>query len=166
MTETKIITTDDRIPDLVGPHGKAWKQDFDSFRKLHPGLGPDGSVCVWIVSAPWAHPVWHSYLIVCLFLRDVPGVPPAKVAMAGATHEVIVAALDPEQKRIPLNDYPKMLKPLNFAGQWIAASDEAAAAKIEATVLEIVNGTLSPDTDFLREWVKRFSGSNLKAGVL
>ena len=165
MTENPIIYADDRIPDLIGIAGKAWKQDLEGYRKLHPEEA-DGALCGWIVFDPCAHPLWHYYLVCCVFLRAVPGVPPAKINLAGATHEIFVIAFDPDQKRIPLNDPPRMLTPINFAGQWISESDEQAIAKVEGAVMEIVRGTLSPDTDFIQQWVQRFSGSNLKGGVL
>lgn len=160
-----IIYTDEKTPDIEGVYGRAWKQDFESFKRRNPGLPADSSVCGWIVSAPWAYPLRSCYMIACVSLKDSPGLQPAKVMLPGATHEVFVVALDPEQKRIPLNDSPKMLRPVNFAGQWVAASDDDARLKIEGCVKEIViHATLSPDIDFIRQWVDRFSGSNLKKG--
>ena len=151
-------------PVITGTHGSVWETDLSSPEFNQPGMVPTSlSVAHYIVSAEWAHPVWSHYFICCVHLRDVEGVPAANIALEGATHEVMVFALDPSAE-IPLDTMPTTLRPINFSGQFIAASDEDAKEKIEEVVLEIINGKLSPDTDFISEWVKRFSDSNLKKG--
>jgi hypothetical protein len=162
MTPTK-----DAAPRLSAPAtktgamGKAWKLDLEAWRARYPGKS-DGGICGWIVEAPWAHPMWHSYFLSAVHLRELPGMPPARIYLPGATHEVMLFALDPYQTP-RLDEMSSYLMPANFTGQWIAESDEAAVAKVEATVDDILAGRLSPDTDHLRSWMERFSDSNVKA---
>ncbi len=157
-----VIYVEDRAPDLTGTHGRAWKVDVPAVARRRPG-GPPAELCCahWVVEARWAHPIWHSYFVGCVALRDMPGVPPAKIHLHGATHEVLVYALNPEHRRA-VNDLTPYLTPGNFHGQWRAGSDAEAASFIEDTVKLIVEGRLSPDTDFRRDWIARFSASNMK----
>lgn len=157
-----VIYVEDVKPDLLGPFGHAWRADVGAIARRHPGGPPaDLTVSAWIVQAPYAHPMWHSYSIGAVSLREVPGMRKPVINLAGATHEVFVFALNPEQRR-PLNASPRYLTPLNFAGQWRAESDGAAARFIEETIQLVIDGHLSPDTDFRRDWIARFSASNMK----
>jgi hypothetical protein len=151
-------------PTLRGKLGDAWLIDLRAVARRR-GLVDDPRAAVtlpaWIASAPYAHPIWSSYMICTISLRETPGVPKAKVSMEGATHEVMVFAIDPDC-RPAVDDIPRLLHPVNFAGQFIEPSDEAAAARVRQAVQDVIDGVLSPDTDFLQDWVQRFSGSNLK----
>jgi hypothetical protein len=160
-TNEPLIYVDDRAPDLVGVHGRAWKHDIEAVARRYGGPPPAITVASWIVEARYAHPVWHSYMVGCVALRDVPGVPPATIHLPGATHEVMVYALNPEHRRA-LNGITPFLTPGNFHGQWRAESDAAAACFIEETVQLVIDWRLSPDTDFRRDWIARFSASNMK----
>lgn len=148
-------------PTKQGTHGKAWRLDYSKWPRA--GTTPHASIDGWIVEALWAHPMWHSYILSAVHLRAIEGFPPAVINLPGATHEVMLYALDP-QHTPQLDRFPKVLTPPNFFGQWIAESDEAAAKKVEACVDEIIAGELSPDTDLRCMWVDRFSDSNIKAG--
>lgn len=151
-------------PVLRGRLGSAWLLDMDAIGRAR-GMEDDPRKAVslpsWIASAAYAHPMWSHYWIFGVALREAPGVPPPVIHLAGATHEVLVVALDP--KYPPAIDvFPRFLTPFNFAGQFIASSDDDAAARIRQAVQDVIDGTLNPDTDFRRLWVQRFSGSNLK----
>lgn len=146
-------------PTKESDTGRAWHLDMATWNADQGGVG--AAICAWIIEAPWAHPFWHSYLLSAVHLRPTKEFGEAKVRLPGATHEVVLLALNPE-KPISTKSFPYYLSPSNFMGQWIAGSDEAACRKIEETVDEILAGTLSPDTDFRREWIKRFSDSNIK----
>jgi len=158
-------------PTLIGEHGAAWEVDLPRARQLAGETEQsDATVAMWIVFAPWAHPLWAYYAIGAIHLRPHPARKPAKIYNdPRVTHEVVVFALDPLTVPETVNT-AKLVKmtPVNFAGQWVVAErpnpvdlDRGAAAKVRATVEEILAGVLSPDTDFIREWVKRFSDSNL-----
>lgn len=156
-------------PTLQGRLGKAWLVDMVEANRRRGFADNDPKVSVtlpgWVVSAPYAHPVWSHYWISCISLRDVPGLPPAKINLAGATHEVFVFALNP-RKEVMVNEYPDPLMPANFIGQFVEESDASASARVQQAVQDVIDGTLNPDTDFLWMWVKRFSGSNLKKEAL
>jgi hypothetical protein len=157
-----LIYVEDVKPDLQGSHGKAWRADLAAVARRRPGgPPPELTVASWILSAPYAHPIWHSYTIGAVSLRDLPGVPPARIHLAGATHEVMVYALNPDFRRA-VNAPAHLLQPSNFHGQWIAESDAGATRFIEETVQLVIDGRLSPDTDFRRNWIARFSASNMK----
>lgn len=146
-------------PTRIGLHGRAWLMDLAAMRAHYGKVGAE--VRGWIVEAAWAHPMWHSYMVMAVHLRQAEGFPPAVIHLPGATHEVMVYALDP-QHTATVDRTPRFLLPANFHGQWIAASDDEAGAKVDACVDEILDGTLSPDTDFRRDWIARFSASNMK----
>lgn len=145
---------------IKGPHGEAWMIDLDAIgRKI--GVKEHASVVGWIISAPWAHPLWHSYSLNLIHLRPLPGYPPPTIYLPGATHEIILHALDPDHK-INLEETPRWLSPANFAAQFIEPSDEAAKDRIRQCVFEITRGILSPDTDFTQQWIARFNASMIK----
>ena len=144
------------MPDptvIEGAIGRAW------IMPIEPRT-PDqtATLATWIVHAPWAHPIWSQYAVTLIHLRDIQGVKPAHKYDPRATHEVQVWALDPEARLRP-GDPPKprmLLTPQNFVGQWNAQDDECAKTHIENVVRAIVNGRLSPDTDFRAAWKRLF----------
>lgn len=154
-------------PSMVGKMGRAWQCDLDAARcKLVDRARQDATVAHWIVEAPWAHPVWHSYSLVVVHLRDLPGLCPPLLYLDGATHEMHVYAIDPDADRermltSPI-DFSCWLSPLNFAAQFRAPSDAVAASRVCQTVALICDGRLSPDTDFMRDWVQLYGDNMLK----
>lgn len=159
---------DSTSPTLRGRLGDAWLIDMAAISRRR-GIVDDPRASVtlpcWIASAAYAHPMWKHYTIMGIALRDVPGVPKANVNLEGATHEVMVFAMDPAH-RPATDDFPRLLQPSNFVGQFVAADDRSAAARIQQAVQDVIDGTLNPDTDYRRLWVERFSDSNLKPGAL
>ncbi len=130
---------------------------------------------VWSVKAPWAHPLWHSYVT---FLYDLTTPVPKRDAaggpvfhMEGATHEFLLYALDPDQPVPEITDDPETwrfhrLQPANHGYQFIAESDDAAFKRLDELMVAINRGTLSPDTDFTRAWDKIFAdGVTLKRSI-
>jgi hypothetical protein len=148
-------------PTLRGKLGDAWLLDVDTITRRR-GMVDDPrrfvSLPSWICSASYAHPAWSHYWITGLALRDHPGVTPAKINLEGATHEVMVYALSPDHP-YTVDDFPRFLTPANFHGQFIEPSDDAAAARVQQAVQDVIDGVLSPDTDFRRYWVQRFSAT-------
>lgn len=163
MSEEPIKYTKDIPPDLEGPAGKAWKMDGDSYLKLHPEKAPihEVTTACWILQCPAYHPVWHSYVISCVSLKNMEGLPPAVILLPNATHELFVIALNPNFPTTVNEDFC-FLEPINFSAQFIAENDEVASGRIEESVKEILAGVLSPDTDFMSMWVARYGDSNLK----
>lgn len=162
----------DLLPIFTSPYGRAWRTP----QRVAFEVNPDGSsqrdpelvdavLDQWVVEAPWAHPVWHSYLIVLIHLRSAPNMPEPTIYLEGATHEMWVNALNPEVSRQELIETGEIskkqwLEPGNFAAQLVEPSDDAARQRVMRAVAEIVRGDLSPDTDFVDDWIKRF-GSNM-----
>lgn len=114
----------------------------------------------WIVRAPWAHPLWHSY---AAFLYDLT-TPHARgeptLHMEGATHEFIMYALDPDKDVPTITEEVDSLKPLhgmllqpaNHGYQFKADSDDEARERVHACIAAVNRGELSPDTDFRSAW--------------
>lgn len=142
------------MTDLIdGAHGRA--------ERVPLGDGPEWAetVCSWLLTAPWAHLLWSQYNLVVVRLRDgVPGFPPPKRQFDGATHELIVVALNPEHGDARglftpaalrgFTDGPglPMLTPANIAEQ-IEATDAEAAELAELAARAVVNARLCPETD-------------------
>jgi len=155
-------------PDYTGTHGRAWRMDLAAIlvkQMAQHGKAPplELNVCGWVAHAPYSHPIWPSVAINCISLRDVPGWPPATIHLQGATHELFVGAINPEVD-VRLDETPDILRPLNFAGQFICASDDDARERVEQAVRDICDGTLNPDSDNRSAWGDRFSRSNAKPG--
>ena len=151
-------------PTIHHSRGRAWRVDLEKVRRSLDGP-PDAAVALWIVEATWAHPLWHSYAISLVHLRPMPDNRRTLFYLAGATHELVVDAMDPRVPReaaIAGDVAPARLRPTNFAGQFIADSDEAAAQRIANTVADICCGRLSPDTDHLSQWVARYGDHMVK----
>lgn len=163
-----------QIPHLTGSAGKAWKvRHAEALASAGIDPADDATLGHWLVEARWAHPAWHSYSIVLVHLRPMPDGRPTKLYLDDATHEVWLYALDPDGSRQKLIDgaIPGVdgaagwLTPKNIAGQFIAEDDAAATARVEAAIQRVCDGTLSPDTDYIRHWAHLFGGHMLKPGA-
>ena len=151
-------------PTVNGLAGRAWRCDLEALRgRLKVAPEDDGTVVMWVVEAPWAHPLWHSYALVLVHLRPMPDGRPTKIYLDGASHELWLYALNPKcdrgkavQGQAPL----QWLTPVNFAAQLIEPSDTAAFARIHRTVEAICAGRLNPDTDARSQWTTLF-GDNM-----
>ena len=160
-----------REPDCQGSHSRAWQCDLDALRKaLNVQPEDDGTLVHWIIEAPWAHMVWHSYAIICVHLRPLPDNRPTKQYLKGATHELWVYALDPDKPRLPMIEGSSQatngfLVPKNFAAQFIVENDAAALLKVKDAVQKVCDGMLSPDTDYVRHWAHLFGDNMLKPGA-
>lgn len=154
----------DTLPSVAGPHGLAWTCDLDAIRnRLGVAGADDAMLALWVVEAPWAHPLWHSYLISLVHLRPLPDNRRTIFYLPDATHELIVSALDPEAAREPVIlglANAATLQPDNFGAQFVAAADATARNVIKTTVQSICDGFLNPDTDARIQWVELF-GDNM-----
>jgi hypothetical protein len=163
MKATEDDITED--PTINGPRGRAWKLDLDAMRRRD---GRDhAGVAVWLIEAPWAHPFWHSYRLSLIHLRPVDGLTQPIICLEGATHEIVLYALNPDMRRedaLLLTSDGALMEPPNFVAQMIMGSDDAAAGKIGEVVEMICQGRLSPDTDFRSQWITLF-GDNMVRGA-
>lgn len=150
----------DTPPDMTGQHGAAWRVNLAAVIAKYPAGPPmELTPCAWVVHAPYAHPIWHSYAIACVALRHHERAPVPRICLEGATHQIMVWALDPEHP-VTVDDRPRLLTPLNFGAQFIAESDVAAVKRIDETVRDVIEANLNPDTDAVQQWFARF-GDNM-----
>lgn len=103
----------------------------------------------WWLHAPWAHPLWNSYLVSLVDLTTPTGNPPMLMA-PDVTHELLVFALNPE---FPKETWPpRRLEPANYGYQFAAADHATAERRIVEILDQISSQQLSPDTDFRSSW--------------
>lgn len=133
-------------PDLEGPCGKAW------IVKSNPGT--PAVVAKWIIYRPGAHAFWSYWLVSAITLQDLPNIPPAKIVVPGATHEIIVMSMNPDFEPNPdsLEDF-HLLDPSDLIHQLAGLSDVDASRVVELYVKTVITGGASPDSDF-RSWWK------------
>lgn len=97
----------------------------------------------WTLFMPGPSPAWNYYCVLGVCLRDFPGVKPAHKKSPEMTHEIIVAAMDPD---FPQENIDKggisLLDPLNYVHQFVAPSDEMANKVLEAVTRGFLEGQL------------------------
>lgn len=133
---------------LEGPYGTAEQVPT-------PGIPSAAeTVCTWLITAPRAHPLWSQYMLAVVRLRDLTGFPPPARQFDGATHELLVVALDPEHGPMDPERAVRYwrrgrslpyLTPVNIAHQ-IEGTDEEAAELAEMAARGVVRGHLMPET--------------------
>lgn len=141
------------MPDLVGVSGRAWKVTKpDTLRSPAQAASLES----FLVNVPNAHPFWAFWIVSVIHLRDLPGVPPAKKTYPEATHEFLIVSLNPE-KGPPNPDDIETLHPLtppDVSEQFSGVTDAQAVAVNALCVRAIVDGLLSPDSDYRRLWAQ------------
>lgn len=138
-----------------GPYGKAEAIPIPD--------RPDAAetLCQWLITAPMYHPMWTQYLLFVVRLRDdIPGFPPPERQFVGATHEMMLFALnpDPEDTGTPMRHTPKSLleriennkglpylTPINIAQQH-EATDEEMERVAELSAWAVIQGLMEPET--------------------
>ena len=111
---------------------------------LEPGDRPDlvAVVSSWFIFAPKQSPVWNHYALSTIHLRDVPGTKPVVRLFPQATHEIVLAALDPREKPQAEDPYTWQYLRLNLCEQIVLRNDAAASAICRAGAEQIVAGRL------------------------
>ena len=146
---------------ITGPFGIAREYDTDFMFKQ---IGQrDATLAMFAIKVPWANMLWQWYFVHIAHLRGVQGFPKPIFTLPGATHEVVIYALNPEYDfNARRNPGESLLHPVNFVGQIIRATDAEAVAEVVRAVQDCVDGNLSPDTDYTQHWIARFGSSNIK----
>jgi hypothetical protein len=138
------------IPDRVdGPYGFAERFPFDA---TDPRAAQ--TVAYWLITAPSFHPVWSQYVLACVRLDDdVEGFPPPNRKFDGATHEILLVALDPTDgpvdmaamDRYALSGQLPILTPVNICEQF-TATDAEMRELAQLAAHGVVAGALNPET--------------------
>jgi hypothetical protein len=153
-----MSTPPSKPADIEGAFASAWRVALPPVgQRGRPDA--DGTVDYWLVRAPHAHPLWAWYIVGVVHLRPIDGVRPAEVRRPGATHELMIAALDPE-KPLPDPDQmgrgegpsPAILRPIDVVHQFGVRDDADALQVCEAAIQAIVHGSISPDQDWRSRW--------------
>lgn len=139
---------------LTGPAGRAWPLPLRT-----ETIAQQAAIGCYLVEAPRAHPLWSQYTLAAAHLRPIAGALEPELFHPAATHQVWLFAIRSDDHREPDDGQsfpPRLLSPQNYTGQWRAPSDADALGDIRRAALDIVNGLLSPDTDFRLQWRQRF----------
>lgn len=145
------------IPDnLVGPAGSARRLPLD-------GINNDAGATVawWLLTGGW-HPLWPQFSLSVVHLRPLEGRPPAHLQFEGATHELLVLALNPgSPPRIHraadvakgLPNVGGYLTPPDVVHQF-TATDEEMVRLASLCAYGCVGGLLNPSTDDSRRYLR------------
>ncbi len=159
-------------PTMRGAFGLAWLielPDPDQRRTKDESA----TVSYWLCHVPGAHPAWSYYAIAAIHLREIPGAKAAKIKTPGATHELFVFSVSPDQGAIDLAKVGRgeqtidTLRPIDHVVQFQVRDDADAAALVESAIRAIMAGQLSPDQDFRALWrtVVAATASHIVAGA-
>ncbi|WP_181871608.1 hypothetical protein [Sphaerisporangium album] len=129
---------------ITGAYGTAHRIPPTNYQ-AHARAALDG----WIITAPIWHPLWSQYTLSVVTLADIPGVPAANKQRPDVTHELLVAALNPEHGPVRAEDVQegslRLLTPVNIAEQ-VTTTDERAVQLAELCARAVVDGVLCPET--------------------
>lgn len=141
--------------DYEGPYGKMEFIDHDTTNPLNAA-----GVCCYLITAPAYHPVWSQYMLGVVDLKDHDGLPDPKLHFDGATHELMVVALNPDyrQDKASMLHHAKegtlpFLLPVNIAHQF-TASDEEMEAMAWLCGNAITEGRMDPEVGDAPELVR------------
>jgi len=107
-------------------------------------IDQEATVATWFIDAPGQSPAWRHYVLGVVHLRPIEGqTRPPVVTEAGATHEIIMYACDPELDPTPDDmESWEPLRPLNLVAQFQVPDDEAARSLLRLTAQAVVEGRL------------------------
>lgn len=126
---------------LVGPSGRAQNILVEPKDIKYPDH--NATLATWFITAPGQSLFWPNFLLAIYHLRDMEGVRPAVKTYEGVTHELVLAALNPDKNPQPLNiETWQHLRPINFLIQLELPSDEKAKELLALAAHAIVDGVL------------------------
>jgi hypothetical protein len=141
-----------RLPDKEGVAGKAWNVNTAENLIKRPDF--QGSIAAYLVHAPQAHPFWSYYFIGVVHLRDIPNTPPPNKHFSDAEYEFSIWSIDPEALPDLETPHFKLLTPPDLLLQIerFNKDDNFAGSICEKMVDMIIEGRMSPDSDFRSAW--------------
>ncbi len=125
--------------EVTGPAGTATEIIAEAFDRPEQAA----TLATWFLHCPGQSPAWDSYMLSVIHLRTIEGVREPVIRFPGATHEVLLAALDPGSA--PSVDNPdswQLLMPINVEEQVELPDDEAAVRLAELAARAVVTGAL------------------------
>lgn len=152
---------------LYGQFGSAVHLDMPPSTQAKP----HATLSTWLITAPQYHPLWSQYNLGMVHLRDEDGLgPPQRLDFAGATHELLVFALNPDKGPYDEADFARFaveggmpyLTPQNIGLQF-EMSDTEAVDLAEWAIKGVVHGALNPETADAPERIRElWKGSMVK----
>lgn len=139
------MTGDPITSPIVGRYGRA---DLVPFDPNHPRAAE--TVTIWLIDAPGWTPAWSKYHLCAVRLRDnVPGMPAPRRHFDGATHEIVLMALNPDfpvtVEQLGDPDYQlQWLEPVNLVHQ-VEATDAEIVDLVGAMARGIVREGMAPE---------------------
>ena len=138
------------VENFIGPRGRAQKLT------INPELPGAATILTWwLLTGGW-HPVWSQFSLSVMRLENSPGLPPATLQFPGATHELLVLALNPgdpprvhapdDLGRAGLAACGGYLEPVDVVHQFTATDDEMTQLA-ELCARACTDGRLNPSTD-------------------
>ena len=140
-------------PVIVGSAGQAW-----AIPNRSPVPDHAACLCTYLLRAPGFHPFWDRWALSCVHLRPIEGVRPAVLNLPGASHELLIVAIDPAWNPPDEDDFGfsrggvPFLSPIDVAQQFRVNGDRQAQELARLCVLAICRGHMSPDQDYRAAW--------------
>lgn len=142
------MTDVDPTVSWVGPHGLLEPIAI-------PGDWPSAATTTYmaLITAPVWHPVWSQYFICVADLTPKPDTPDATLHFPGATHELLVFAINPDHGTLStegvlhllLEGTAVHLEPVNVVHQFTATDDEIRTVAWLCG-RAVTQGQLNPET--------------------
>lgn len=117
----------------------------------------DENVCMWLLYAPAAHPMWAYHVMYVIDLSY----PDLNKQFPSATHEIGILALNPERQPYTVADLQQIMRnpedsipymtPPDFAIQ-LSASEEQVKLLAIYGARASAEGKLIPDSDYALSW--------------
>lgn len=109
-----------------------------------PEIGQQAIVICWLLHCPGQAIFWDRFLLSIVHLRPILGDPRrAEIRIPGASHEVMLLALDPDEHPSPADPSTWVpLMPPNAVEQFEVPSDDAAVELAALAARAIVDGLL------------------------
>lgn len=125
---------------LTGPFGEATELALSTSGDPRR----EGDIAIWLLHCPNQSPAWCHFMLSCLHLRPIAADPEPNIYVAGATHEIVLVAIDPATNPSPTSSYWEWnyLPSTNMWEQIQVPNDEAAVELTSLAAQAVVDGYL------------------------